>query len=37
MYERNGLGGNFPPKWKNSKIKIASAHIYIPRNNPDKF
>ena len=34
-------GGHFPvkipPKWKNSKIKIASAHIYIPRNNPAKL
>ena len=33
--------GAFPPKispkWKISKIKIASAHIHIPRNNPAKF
>ena len=33
--------GEFPPKSpqneKNSQIKIASAHIHIPRNNPAKF
>ena len=26
-----------PPQMKNSQIKIASAHIHIPRNNPAKF
>ena len=34
-------GGHFPRKSpqneKNSQIKIASAHIHIPRNNPSKF
>ena len=37
VYERNGFGGNFSPKLKKSQIKIASAHIHIPRNNPAKF
>ena len=31
------LGGNFPLKWKNFKIKIVITHIHIPRNNPAKF
>ena len=35
------LGENFPQNppqnEKNSQIKIASAHILIPRNNPAKF
>ena len=35
------VGGHFPPKihpkLKNSQIKIASAHIHIPRNNPARF
>ena len=35
------LGENFPKNppqnEKNSQIKIASAHIHIPRNNPAKF
>ena len=26
-----------PKNEKNSQIKIASAHIHIPRNNPAKF
>ena len=29
--------GNFPPKFLNPQIKIASAHIHIPRNNPAMF
>ena len=38
MYmKENGFGGNPPPKWKDSQIKIASAHIHILRNNPAKF
>ena len=28
---------NPPPQMKKSQIKIASAHIPIPRNNPAKF
>ena len=33
------LGGIFPqpPPMKKSQIKIASANIPIPRNNPAKF
>ena len=26
-----------PQKWKNSQIRIASAHMHIPRNNPVKI
>ena len=41
LYQRNGWGGAFPPenppKMKKFQIKIASAHIHIPRNNPAKF
>ena len=37
VYERNGFGENFPPKWKISQIKIASSHKPIPRNNLAKF
>ena len=29
--------GEFSPKMKKSQIKIASAHVHIPRNNPAKF
>ena len=31
------LGEISPQNEKKSKIKIASAHIHIPRNNPVKF
>ena len=41
LYQRNGWGTfpqKFPPKMKKKQqIKIASAHIHIPRNNPAKF
>ena len=41
IYIKDMVGGHFPPKiqpkLKNSQIKIASAHIHIPRNNPAKF
>ena len=41
MYIKEMVGGHFPlkipPKWKNSQMKIASAYIHIPRNNPVKF
>ena len=30
-------GEIFPQNSKNSQIKMASAHIHIPRNNPAKF
>ena len=40
VYLGNGLG-EFPPKSpqneKNPQIRIASAHIHIPRNNPARF
>ena len=33
-----GISSKIPPKnEKNSQIKIASAHIHIPRNNPVKI
>ena len=32
-----GISPKIPPKMNKSQIKIASAHIHIPRNNPDKF
>ena len=31
------LGEISPQNENNSQIKIASAHIHIPRNNPAKF
>ena len=42
MYIKEMVRGEFPPKSppqnkKNPQIKIASAHILIPRNNPAKF
>ena len=30
-------GGHFPQNETKSQIKIARAHIHIPRNNPAKF
>ena len=32
-----GISPKIPPKMNKSQIKIASAHIHIPRNNPAKF
>ena len=31
------VSGKIPPKMKYSQIKIASAHIHIPRKNLAKF
>ena len=37
MYMKEMVSGEiFPQNSKNSQIKIASAHIHIPRNNPAK-
>ena len=37
MVGGGGISPKNPPKMKNSQVKIARAHIHIPRNNPVKF